>query len=486
MSKGIFNKVKAILSEDFSHHHLSPGGTLSTIERFIHFWVFAIKSFVRNRCMVRASALAYSNLLALVPMLAIAISVSATLLKENGKENQRIDRLITWVVHALVPKGEEKKAEAKAGEEAKSEESLDKTTHDAVKTQINQFINNIRGGALSSSGMILLIVIVILMLARIEDTLNDIWGVKKGRSWFARIITYWFAMTFGPLLLLAAITINSGQQMAAFIEQLSHWPSPFNEIFGFMAKSAPFVLLSIGFSFFYKFMPNTKVQWRAAFVGGICGGTLWQVNNLLFVFYVSRIVTNNKIYGSLGMIPVVMISLYLGWLFLLFGAQFAYAFQNRRAYVQDRLIESLTPRGREVVALRLMTEIAVRFFNGQGPTSADHLADKLGVPSRFIVSIVETLLDDELVFEINEDEPAYLPARPLWTISFADVVEAVRNGISANSSEPIETGGDRVTEEYERLVRREMQSAGKLTLEKIAEELSESETTAPNRNSAAA
>ncbi|MGB0582529.1 MAG: YihY/virulence factor BrkB family protein [Limisphaerales bacterium] len=343
MSKGIFKKVKAILTEDFSSHHLSTGGkgTLSTIERFIHFWVFAIKSFVRNRCMVRASALAYSNLLALVPMLAIAISVSATLLKENGKENQRIDRLITWVVHAIVPKGEE----------AKTEESLDKTTHDAVKTQINQFISNIRGGALSSSGMILLIVIVILMLARIEDTLNDIWGVKKGRSWFARIITYWFAMTFGPLLLLAAITLNSGQQMTAFIEQLSHWPSPFNEIFGFLAKSAPFILLSFGFSVFYKFMPNTKVQWRASLVGGICGGTLWQVNNLLFVFYVSRIVTNNKIYGSLGMIPVVMISLYLGWLFLLFGAQFAYAFQNRRAYVQDRLIESLTPRGREVVAL---------------------------------------------------------------------------------------------------------------------------------------
>lgn len=476
MSKGIFKKVKAILTEDFSHHRLSPGGqgTLPMIERFIHFWVFAIQSFVRNRCMVRASALAYSNLLALVPMLAIAISVSATLLKEDGKENTRIDRFITWVVQVIVPKGEEQQA-ANPDDPAAPEESLDKSTHEAVKDQINEFVKNIRGGALSTGGMILLIYIVIMMLARIEDTLNDIWGVKKGRNWFARIITYWFAMTFGPMLLLAAMTINSGQQMTAFIERLSAMPAPLNQIFGFLAKSAPFLLLSLGFTAFYKFMPNTKVQWRAAFVGGICGGTLWQVNNLLFVFYVSRIVTNNKIYGSLGMIPVVMISLYLGWLFLLFGAQFAYAFQNRRAYVQDRLVESLTPRGRELVALRIMTEVACRFFNGKGATSANHLSERLGVPSRFIVSIVETLLDDELVFEINEDEPSYLPARPLWTITFADIIEAVRNGTSANTPEPIESGGDRVTLEYERLVNHEMRSAGKLTLEKLAEELSESE-----------
>lgn len=482
VKKGFFKKVKAIVSEDFSLHRLGQDGDspLTWMERFVHFWVFASKSFIRNRCMVRASALAFSNLIALVPMLAIAISVSATILKEDGKEQKKIDEFITWVVGVIVPPGEP--GSGAEGDKADAKETrLDSDTHAAVKARISEFVANIRGGALSTTSMVFLIVVVILMLARIEDTFNDIWGVMKGRNWFARITTYWAAMTLGPLLLIAAMTINSGQQMAAVIQWMGNLPTPLNQIFGFIVKLMPFFMLSMGFTIFYKLMPNTKVQWGAAFVGGVCGGTLWQLNNLAVVFYVSRVVTNNKIYGSLGMIPVIMASLYFGWLFLLFGAQFAYAFQNRRAYVQDRLVESLSPRGREVVALRIMSEVARRFYSGQGPTSADNLSERLGVPSRLIVSIVETLLDDELVFEINEEDRSYLPARPLWKITFADVIEAVRNGTSANTPEPLEAGSDWVARQYEYVIQAEMRVAGETSLEKIAEQLSE--TKAPNRES---
>lgn len=496
MKKGFLKKVKALVTEDFSLYRLGQDGAspLTLMERFVHFWVFAFKSFIRNRCMVRASALAFSNLIALVPMLAIAISVSATILKEDGKEQRKIDEFITWVVGMIVPSAEPgesaaaKAPEGKApaddtGADAKAEErqaALDRDTREAVKARISEFVGNIRGGALSTTSMIFLIVVVILMLARIEDTFNDIWGVMKGRNWFARITTYWAAMTLGPLLLIAAMTINSGQQMAAFIEWMANLPAPLNQVFGFLVKLMPFCLLSLGFTLFYKLMPNTKVQWRAALVGGVCGGTLWQLNNLAVVLYVSRVVTNNKIYGSLGMIPVIMASLYFGWLFLLFGAQFAYAFQNRRAYVQDRLVESLTPRGREVVALRIMTEVARRFYCGQGATSADELAERLGVPSRFIVSIVETLLDDELVFEINEEDRSYLPARPLWKITFADIIEAVRNGTSANAPEPVDLGDDWVARQYEEVIQAEMRVAGQTTLEKMAEQLCQS-AAAPDR-----
>jgi membrane protein len=494
MKKGLLKKVTAIVREDFSLHRLSTEGqsTLSLLERFVHFWFFAGKSFIRNRCMVRASALAFSNLIALVPMLAIAISVSASILKED-KDQKKIDEFITWVVGIMVPENKpvgkaakvdgvtkepgavESVPPAEIGKQVDTEAdaALAEDFHAAVKERISEFVANIRGGALSTGSMIFLIVVVILMLARIEDTFNDIWGVKKGRNWFARITTYWAAMTLGPVLLMAAMTINSGQQMAAVINWMANLSTPWNQIFGFFTKLMPFFLLSLGFTIFYKLMPNTKVQWRAAFVGGICGGTLWQLNNLAVVFYFSRVATNNKIYGALGMIPVIMASLYFGWLFLLFGAQFAYAFQNRRAYVQDRLVESLTPRGREVQALRIMAEVGRRFFNGEGPTSADQLAERLGVPSRLIVSIVETLMDDHLVFEINEEDRSYLPARPLWTITFADIIEAVRNGTSANAVKPAASGGDRVGDEYEQVIQREMRAAGKTTLEKIAEELGE-------------
>ena len=488
----MFSKVRAMVTEDFSVHRLTEEGrsTLTWIERFVHFWVFAGKSFIRNRCMVRASALAYSNLLALVPMLAIAISVSASMLKEGGEEEKKIDQFMNWVVDTIVPPDLEKPVvkpapDAESGTNstviavstnavpAESERGLDPVTRKAVRDNIDQIVKRIRGGALSTGGMILLIYLVIMMLARVEDTFNDIWGVKKGRNWFARITTYWAAMTLGPLILLAVTTINSGQQMTEFRSWLDTLPGFVNSLFTWSAKLLPLLLLSLAFSVFYKLMPNTKVQWRAALVGGLCGGTLWQLNNLMFVFYVSRVVTNNRIYGSLGMIPVIMISLYLGWLFLLFGAQVGYAFQNRRAYVQERLVEMLTPRGKEIVALRLMAEMAVRFFTRAGATSADELASRLGVPSRLIVSIVESLLDDELLCETSDEHPAYLPARSLKDITFADVIAAVRNGTSAGTEAVVEQGGDRVTAEYEKVIELEMRAAGKTNLEAIARQLLE-------------
>ena len=58
---------------------------ISRLEQFAHFWVLVGKSFVRNRCPVRAAALSYTTLLALIPMLAVAISVTSSLLKDAGR-----------------------------------------------------------------------------------------------------------------------------------------------------------------------------------------------------------------------------------------------------------------------------------------------------------------------------------------------------------------------------------------------------------------
>src|SRR5207244_10332494 len=112
-------------------------------------------------------------------------------------------------------------------------------------------------------------------------------------------------------------------------------------------------------------VPNTRVRFSAALVGGIVGGTAWYVNNMFGFLYVSRVVSNSRIYGSLGLVPVFMAGLYFSWLILLFGAQVAYAFQNRALYLQEKQIENINQRGREFVALRLMTSVGLRFERGE-------------------------------------------------------------------------------------------------------------------------
>jgi membrane protein len=473
MALDLITKLKSIISEDFASSGLGAGAagtlTLSRSARFFHFIVFTAQSFVRNRCPVKASALAYSNLLALVPMLAIAIIVSASILKKEGEKP--IEQFVGWVVSNITPAPT---GAAKKGDGIKAEPVVNDETRRKVVEYINTFVNNIRGGALSVTGMIVLFGLVISMLSRVENTFNDIWGVSKGRSFFSRIVTYWTAMTLGPLVLIAAIGLNTTHEFATVKDRIGEFEI-LGQVVHYVSIILPYVFLSIGFGLFYKFMPNTKVRWQAALVGGIFGGSLWQLNNLMGVLVVSRWVTNNKIYGSLGMIPVIMVSMYLGWLILLLGAQIAYSYQNRRAYVQERMVESLNQKGREILALRIMTQIALRFYAGQGPTSAQGLSERLGVPSRLVVSIVETLLDDQLVFEINEEEPAYLPAQPLARISFAHILEAVRNGTGGEQAGAMAPGEDRVTDEYTRVLKAELDRAGMITLQDLAVELSPAE-----------
>jgi DNA-binding IscR family transcriptional regulator len=123
-----------------------------------------------------------------------------------------------------------------------------------------------------------------------------------------------------------------------------------------------------------------------------------------------------------------MLGLYFSWAILLFGAQVAYAFQNRAAYLQDKLADNVNQRGREFVALRIMTLLGQRFQNGLRPASVIQLSIELGVPSRLTQQILRTLAAAQLVTEVGGVEAGYVPARPLEAINAHHILLALRSG----------------------------------------------------------
>ncbi len=179
---------------------------------------------------------------------------------------------------------------------------------------------------------------------------------------------------------------------------------------------------------FYMLIPNTRVKFSAAFFGGLVAGTLWHLNNVFAFLYISRVVTNSEIYGKLGLVPVFMLGLYFSWAILLFGAQVAYACQNRAAYLQDRIAENVNQRGREFVALRIMTLIGQRFQNGLPPVRVIELSTELSIPSRLTHRVLQTLSDAHLVTQAACEGNAYVPARPLDTITAHHILRALRAG----------------------------------------------------------
>lgn len=557
---------------------------LSAPEAFIHFWVLTVKSFVRNRVPVRAAALAYSSLLALVPMLALVLSMAFGFLR--GEQGQKhIETFIHHIVAAVVPptagQTEEVAATTLAAGDLKDLPALvaklmqptnavaaylngrlseqtrqafaqnqgaaanspafqasllgelnaviegaliyegerfagvdlrpetrrllaqnpqgpalaqlnrrllteafpkelrrKQATHELVET-IQTFVQNQQTSAVSASAALMLVFIAIMMLSRIEDTFNDIWGVQRGRSWFARVTQYWAALTLGPVLLIMVIGLTTSTELQSVKETLALMPLGIGKLTEFLFKFLPFALLSLGFAGFYALLPATKVHWRAALVGGMVGGSLWQLNNLLSVLYVSRVVSNNKVYGSLGMVPVVMIGLYFSWIILLFGAQVAYSFQNRRAYFQERQVENLDQHSREFIGLRIMVEIARRFLGGEKPVTGAALSELLGVPTRMAGKILQALVSARLLAENQQGETAYLPARPLEKITCHDVLHALRTSRNGNVATREDTMREQVRGHYERFQEVEKSAAGHVTLATLA-----AEATAPTKPAA--
>jgi membrane protein len=409
------------------------------LERFAHFWVLVGKSFVRNRCPTRAAALSYSTLLALIPMLVVAISVTSSLLKTQGEDKiyGAIDKLVSHIVPPgsldtnapavlVTPTNLVAAAITNSATDTNAPSAgtpvVSVSAQKATAKWIHEFVEGTRSGALGMIGMFLLVYVAIRMLASVEATLNDIWGVERGRNWLWRIVVYWAAISLGPVAIVGALGLAGGPHLETTESLVEKMPFIGSLIFQFL----PLLILCLVFALLYLLVPNTKVRFSAAFVGGIVGGSLWYLNNFFGFLYISRVVTYSKMYGGLGLVPVFMAGLYFSWIILLFGAQVAYAFQNRKSYLQDRLAENVNQRGREFIALRLMTCIGQRFQNGKPPVTIQEISVELGIPTKLAQQVLQTLLAARLVVETNGGESAFTPARPLDSINAHHVLLAMR------------------------------------------------------------
>jgi membrane protein len=450
-------------------------GRVPAFRRFLHFWVMVARSFTRNRLPVRASALAYSSLLAMIPMLALVLSVTTSILKAQGEKPIRafVDRMVQTITPSTVVDDPADLADdpVRARAQAEAQQARDQAVH-----KINEFIDRAQTGTIGATGAIALLLVAISMLARIEETFNDIWGVARGRSWYMRVVLYWGAITLGPVALICALGLTTTAQLGRLTEAAG-LGFIFNHplVNGLIGHAFPIVMLSLAFAMVYLLLPNTRVQFSAAAAGGLTAGPLWHLNNQLSVVFVSRITSNNAIYGSLGVVPVFMIGMYLGWLILLFGAQVAYAYQNREAYLQERLAQGVNQLGREFAALRILAQLGRGFHRGDKPPGLNHIASLTGVPSRLAGQLLGALVQAGLVVETADRETGYAPARPLARITVHDVLTALRTTAGTELTTRDDPGRQLLRAELAAIRETERSVAAPITLEHLVERIEAAE-----------
>jgi membrane protein len=255
-----------------------------------------LRDLTQGQISLRAMSLVFTTVLGFVPLLALTFSV----LKSLGVHNAMEPTLLTL----LEPLGE------------RSSE---------VTNQILGFVDNIQVELIGITSTGFLIFVVLDMMRKIEVSFNYIWAVKQARSWSNRIREYLFAVIVSPLLLFLSISITSSVNTSFFQRFLTElaYGSMVLEIFAFVA---PILFMSLAFAFAYSFLPNTKVQFSSAFIGGLVTTIIWKLMGSLFQgFFISA--ARESIYLAFATAIAVMFMAYVLWLVALVGSSIAFYHQ---------------------------------------------------------------------------------------------------------------------------------------------------------------
>ena len=383
---------------------------------------------------IRAAALSYSSLLSLGPLVALAVLISGFTL--GNKDPAIIANGLTRVLSLIAPQVDQfDRTEQPTpaikftdpSRQAVVPRPADPTlaSPELVKL-IDNFITHSRSGAAGLIGVFTLLIIVIQLFTTIENTFNDIWGVRRGRSWLARIVYYWSAITLGALLFVASLTLlSAGAFLSVFLAKLP-LGAQLKSVFAWMLPSSSLLLLLLVLTLFYRLVPNTRVRWTAAFAGALVVTGLLFLNNYLAFLYFRQVLLQKSLYGSVGILPILMLGLYVFWFFVLVGGQLTYAIQNvhyRSSLAAWHTINHFTREGLSLVVLLV---IARRFKGCHPPFSVSQLARHIHVPSQILNEGLNRLCDLGLVIQLppadgaDQTDYRYQPARPLDKVTLAD------------------------------------------------------------------
>lgn len=362
--------------------------------RQLQVMVIVVRGFIHDQCLLRAAALTYTTMLALVPMLAFMFAFLKGLGVQNLLETVLVDKL---------PVG--------------SEETV---------RMIIDFVNNIKVGTLGAIGLGSLLLTTLLQLGAVEHSLNAIWGVQEGRTLLRKLTDYISVMVIAPVALLVAVTTTAALRNQALVATLMEHRLVGDAML-LLFTSLPYVAVWIALTFVYVYMPNVQVKIVPALIGGIIGGTLWQFAQWAYIEFQVGMTRYNAIYGVFAQLPLLMFWLYISWIIVLLGAELSFACQNAATYSLERLTPFTSFHVKEWLATAVSFSLAQAFTRGNGPWSALTFAHQNRIPIRLLREILSFMVDERLVVEAAGAPEHYVPGLDPATVTPWHILYALRH-----------------------------------------------------------
>jgi membrane protein len=388
-------KLQTLLDEIIWGKQLTKVGPVGVLVAIILRYLYAmLRDFFSGQLTMRAMSLVYTTLLSIVPLLAFSFAI----LKGFGVFNQ----LEPYLDNLLAPLGAQ-------GEQ--------------ITTQILTLVDNVKGSVLGGVGLAFFLYTAITAVQKVEESLNYVWYVSKPRNFARRFTEYLVVLLVGPLAMVTAIGMITSIQSNTVVQYLLN-NDALGPIFLVVGKFVPYLLISGVFTFLYMFMPNTKVNFKSALVGGVVGGFMWATMGAIFTTFVLFATRTQQIYAGFAVAITALIWLYLNWLILLIGAQLAF-YHQRPAFLRiGRQEPKLSNSMRERLSLDLMFLVGQAFRAPDKSITSGEISSKLRIPSIAMAPIAGALEAAGLLLSTEKEE--LLPGREMSRITLQEILDVVR------------------------------------------------------------
>ena len=353
----------------------------------------SVDQFLNDRIPVRASALTYSTLLSIIPILALLFAIARgfgfdALMEEqikSGVMSQQSELIFSWV---------------------------------------NSYLQHAQSGIFIGIGLIMLLFTILMLIDNIERSFNAIWQVKRPRTVFRQITDYFSMLLLLPLL----IVISSGLTifMTTYVKDLETFLL-LGPMLKFLVRLIPYALTWGMFIGLYVFMPNTSVKLKHAWFPGILAGSAFQAFQYFYVNSQIWISNYNAIYGSFAAIPMFLLWTQISWTICLFGAQMSYISQNLPSFSFGKETARISRRYHDFFCTVILSAICKRFENEQTPYTAEELSKEHKIPIRLTKNILYELTDIRLLYETFSDDKEgsvrYLPGMDINQLTVGVLIE---------------------------------------------------------------
>jgi membrane protein len=463
-----FSRVWKFLSEDVWDVELS---SLSALPRFgvnsIRVVQLVFRGFREDECPLHASALTFSTLMSIVPVLALSLAMASGL---GGKEAAR-----DWVekqvqkytvsfkstatvsdvngdADTLSPDQQQlpnADIEESTGNSPGSQESSLSSdlappaiheTPEELARQIDMIVSNgfdkiekVSFGALGGVGLCVLLWMTLSVLGRVEASFNRVWGVTTGRTLWRKFTDYLSILFIMPLLIIAAPSLQVADVVSKFLNpDMAVWLEALLDS-KFLKRATFFFMTSLSFALFLIHMPNTRVKWWPGFSGGLVTALLFIVWLWACAAFQVGVARAGKIYGSFAIVPILLLWVHVSWQIVFFGAEVAFAIQNCSTFRMEQGAHRASVRSRILLALALVTEAGRTMLNEGGPLDLGLFAKVRRIPVRFLNDIVDELVSADLFGAINETDGCYALLKAPSKLKVGEVFDSVlQSGVGSN------------------------------------------------------